>query len=202
MGSCGGQIILRTSSDVFIFNLGLCFEGLFWERCILKGWIACEGHCRLQSWTLIPTGSKLVAKLCMWGTNFSHHSPQSHFIHEPRAVTNVQDWSPHMSFVLKGSQFSVVKCWFKSKTSIQEYRNEIQNSYINLCMNYAVHVSNTMWSIKNQPSNSPSCSDIALRLLVLVVGNLYWGLQSDVFVFNNWGCVLKGCVWERCILKG
>jgi hypothetical protein len=26
--SCGGQIISRTSSDVFIFNLGLRFEGL------------------------------------------------------------------------------------------------------------------------------------------------------------------------------
>ena len=26
---CGGQIILRTSSDVFIFNLGLRFEGIF-----------------------------------------------------------------------------------------------------------------------------------------------------------------------------
>ena len=27
--SCGGHIILRTSSDVFIFNLGLHYEGLF-----------------------------------------------------------------------------------------------------------------------------------------------------------------------------
>ena len=29
-----GHIILRTSNDIFIFNLGLCFEGLFWERYI------------------------------------------------------------------------------------------------------------------------------------------------------------------------
>jgi hypothetical protein len=29
VGSCGGQIILRTLSDVFIFNMGLRFEGLF-----------------------------------------------------------------------------------------------------------------------------------------------------------------------------
>jgi hypothetical protein len=36
---------LRTSSDVvFIFNLGLRFEGLFGERYILKGQIAFEGH--------------------------------------------------------------------------------------------------------------------------------------------------------------
>ena len=27
--ACGGHIILRTSSDVFIFNLGSHFEGLF-----------------------------------------------------------------------------------------------------------------------------------------------------------------------------
>ena len=43
---------------------------------------------------------------------------------------DVQDWSPRMSFILKGSQVSALqlKGWFKSKTSIQEYRNEIQNS--------------------------------------------------------------------------
>ena len=36
-----------------------------------------------------------------------------------------QDWSPHMSFIWKGSQIWALqlKCWFKSKTSIQEYRN-------------------------------------------------------------------------------
>ena len=46
-------------------------------------------------------------------------------------VGNVQDRSPHMGFVLKGSPIWVLqlKGWFKSKTSIQEYRNEIQNSY-------------------------------------------------------------------------
>ena len=51
-------------------------------------------------------------------------------------------------------------------------------------MNYMVHVSNTMWRIKNQPCNYAACSDSALRLLVLVAGKLYWGLQSDVFIFN------------------
>ena len=44
---------LRTSSDVFILNLGLRFEGLFWERYIWKGQIVFEGHWRLQSWTLL-----------------------------------------------------------------------------------------------------------------------------------------------------
>ena len=42
---CGGQIILlRTSSDVFTFSVGLRFEGLFRERSILKAQIAVEGH--------------------------------------------------------------------------------------------------------------------------------------------------------------
>ena len=59
---CGGQIILRTSSGLFIFNLGLCFEGLFWERYILKGQFAFEGHWRLQSWTLIANHKDRLAK--------------------------------------------------------------------------------------------------------------------------------------------
>ena len=54
-----------------------------------------------------------------------------------------------------------------------------------------VCVSSTMWSIKNQPSNSTSCSDSALRLLVLVAGRLYWGLQVKSS-FSIWGCVMKG----------
>ena len=48
---------------------------------------------------------------------------------------------------------------------------------LNLCMNNMIHISSTMWKIKNQPYNSTSCSDNALRLLVLVMGILYWGLQ-------------------------
>ena len=72
---------------------------------------------------------------------------------------------------------------------------EIQNSYYNLCMNYMVHVSSTMWKkIKNQPSNSTSCSDNALaRLLVLVVGQV-------TSSFSIWCCVLKGC-FERGIFS-
>ena len=112
---------------------------------------------------------------------------------------NLQDWSPHMSFILKGSHISTLqlKDSFKSKTSIQEYRNENTKLILNLCMNYVVHVSSTMWRIKNQPSNSTSCSDNALRLLVLVAGKLYWGLQVTSS-FSIWGCVLKGC-FERGI---
>ena len=49
----------------------------------------------------------------------------------PGTANRVQDWSPHMSFILKGSQIATLQLqgWFKSKTSIQEYRNKIQNSY-------------------------------------------------------------------------
>ena len=64
-------------------------------------------------------------------------------------------------------------------------------------MNYVVHVSSTMWEIKNQPSNSTSFSDNALHLLLLVAGILYRGLQVTSS-FAIWGCFLKGC-FERGI---
>ena len=63
-----------------------------------------------------------------------------------------------------------------------------------------VHVSSTTWRIKNQPSTSTSCSNSAIRLLVLVAGILYWGLQVTSS-FSIRGCVLKSC-FERYILKG
>ena len=53
-------------------------------------------------------------------------------------------------------------------------------------MKYMVHASNTMWRVKNQPSNSTSCSDNTLHLLNTVVGKFYW----------VWGCLLKGCLRE------
>jgi hypothetical protein len=74
-------------------------------------------------------------------------------------------------------------------------------SILNLHMNYIVHLFSTMWRIKNWPSNSISCSDNALRLLVLVVGILCRGLELKSS-FSIWGCVSKGFFWERYILKG
>jgi hypothetical protein len=53
---------------------------------------------------------------------------------------------------------------------------------LNLCMNDMVWVSSTMWRIKNQPSNSISCSDNALRLLVRVAGILIE--RTYIFIFN------------------
>ena len=59
-----------------------------------------------------------------------------------------------------------------------------------------------MCRIKNQPSNSTSCSDNALHLLVLVAGIFYWGLQVTS-PFSILGCVLKACFERgRYILKG
>ena len=59
-------------------------------------------------------------------------------------------------------------------------------------MNYMVHVSSTMWRTKKQPSNSTSCSNNALHLLVVVAGRLYRGLQV-MSSFSIWGCIVKGC---------
>ena len=52
-------------------------------------------------------------------------------IHEPnpQPSTNVQDQSPHMSFILKGSQISIVqlKGWFKSKNiEMKLYKTHIK----------------------------------------------------------------------------
>ena len=59
-------------------------------------------------------------------------------------------------------------------------------------MDYVIHVTNTMWRIKNQAFNSTSCIDNALGLLVLVSGRVYWGLQVTSS-FLVWDCISKGC---------
>ena len=75
-----------------------------------------------------------------------------------------------MSFILKGYQISVfqLKGWVKSKTWIQEYRNEIQNSYYTCTWIIWYVFLVQMWRIKNRPSTFTACSDNALRLLVLM----------------------------------
>ena len=70
---------------------------------------------------------------------------------------------------------------------------------LSLCMNYRVHVFSTMWRIKNQPANSTSCSNNALRLLVVVACRLYWGLQvmsSFSIWVALWRVVLKEVYFE------
>ena len=112
--------------------------------------------------------------------------------------SNVQDWSPHMSFILKGYQISTFSV--ERLVHIQDVNPRThkwnRKLILNLCMNYMVHVSSTMWRIKNQPSNSISCSDNAPRLLILVACILCRGLHQLTSSFSNWGCVSKGC-FER-----
>ena len=115
---------------------------------------------------------------------------------------SVQEWSPRMSFILKGSQISTLqlKGWFKSKKSIQEYRNEIPKLILSLCMNYMIHVSGTMWRIKNQPSRANSCSDSALRLSGSCGGQIISSTSSDVFILQFgvafWRVVLREVYFE------
>ena len=118
--------------------------------------------------------------------------------------TNVQDWSPRMSFNLKGSQISVLQFnWRTGSNPRCRFRNTNWGTklIVNLCMNYVVHVSSTMWRIKNQPSNSTSCSDNALHSLVLVAGILYWGLHV-MSSFSSWRCILKGYFEREVYFEG
>ena len=67
-------------------------------------------------------------------------------------------------------------------------------------MNDMIYVSSTMWRIKNQPSNSTSCNDNTLRLLVLVVGRYIENFTCHLHF--NLGLRFEGLFWERYILKG
>ena len=106
-----------------------------------------------------------------------------------------QDWSPRMSFILKGSQISTLqlKCWCKSKTSIQKYRKANTRLILNLCMNHMVYVLSTMWTIKNQPSNSTSRSDNSLCL---------WFLWREDYIEDFKWCLrfqIRVAFWRVCL---
>ena len=155
---------MRSISD-WMGRWGIFFECASWRRIQLKGVV----HGFIMS-TIV------LFKSVVLYIDYSLVLPQLRLV--VAYVINVQDWRSHMSFVLKGSwifglQF---KGWIKSKTSIQEYRNANTKLILSLCINYMIHVSSTMWRFKNQPSNSTSCSDRALGLVLLVAGILYWGL--------------------------
>ena len=57
---------VEISCDVFLFNLGLRFEGLLWKRCILKCQIVFEGHWSLQSWTLVWMANNVIMFSAKW----------------------------------------------------------------------------------------------------------------------------------------
>ena len=114
-----------------------------------------------------------------------------------------QDWSPHMSFILKGSQISAfqLKGWLNPRRQSKNIKMTYK-LILNLCRNYVVHVLSTMWRIKNQPSNCTSWSDNALRLLVVVAGRVYISrTSSDIFILNL-GLRLKGCFLREVYFEG
>ena len=104
---------------------------------------------------------------------------------------------------------SVFKDWRALKFQFFSWRvgSNPRRQSKNIKMKYKTHIElvhqlydtcfQFIWRIKNQPSNSSSCSDNALRLFVLVAGGLYWRLHVTSS-FSIWGCVLKGCL-ERGI---
>ena len=57
----------------------------------------------------------------------------------------VQDWSPHLN--------SIWRAISNPRRQFQKLEMNIM-LILHLCMIHVVHVSNTMWRIKNQPSNS------------------------------------------------
>ena len=100
---------------------------------------------------------------------------------------------PSYDFHFVGSRISAfqLKGLFKSKTPIQEYRNEIRNSY-QTCARIMWYMFQVQCeeSRSNHLSHSTSCIDNALCLLVLVLGRVYWGLQVTSS-FSIWNCVLR-----------
>ena len=58
-----------------------------------------------------------------------------------------------MIFILEGSRILALqlKGWFKSKTTIQEYSNEIKKIRLILCMNHMVPIFSIMRRTHNQP---------------------------------------------------
>ena len=116
---------------------------------------------------------------------------------------NVQDWSPQMSFILKGSRISTLQLegWFKSKMSIQVYGNEIQNSYWTCAR--------IMWYMLPIQCEELRVNHLTLLLCIdkcptLVGSCAEWYIlrtSSDVFVFNS-GLHFEGLFWERYMLKG
>ena len=113
----------------------------------------------------------------------------------------VQHWSPHMNFIMKGSQISALqfKGWFKSKTSIQEYRNEIQKSYQTCAW--------IIWYMFLVQCDESRINHLTLLLEVTIPYSCWFLWQhitlrtsSDIFIFNS-GLHFEGLFWERYILK-
>ena len=93
---------------VFICNLGLHFEGLFWERYILKGQIMFEGFWRLQSWTL----HALMHHTSMFVVKFSLPITSTHqTVHNIIAYNiTVGDWELNLNPESPCASFQASNC--------------------------------------------------------------------------------------------
>ena len=104
-----------------------------------------------------------------------------------------------MNFSLKGSQISVLqsKGWFKFNTSIQEYSDDIQNSYWTCAwiIWYMFPIQCEELRI-NHLTSLLVMTVSALRLLMLVTCKVYWRLQ----VTSSFS--IRGCIWEGCFGRG
>ena len=87
---------------------------------------------------------------------------------------SVQDWALVWVTFWRALKFQSFKCTVGSNPRRQSKNIEMKHKiHIKLVYEfYMIHVSSVMGRIKNQPSNSTSCNDNALRLLVLVLGRL------------------------------
>ena len=105
-------------------------------------------------------------------------------------TTRVQDRSPRMSFILKGSQISTlqVKGWFKIQDINPRLWKWNTKLILNMYMNCTVHVSSTM--VKNQEST------IYILFLVVTVPDAWWFLWRADYVedfkssYSIWGCYI------------
>ena len=109
---------------------------------------------------------------------------------------NVQDWSPHMSSILKSSPISALqlKGWFKSKTSIQEYRNEILNSYWTCAW--------IIWYMFPVQCEELRINHVTLLLVVTMPYAWWFLLWVDYIEDFKWRLVLQfGVAFWRVVLR-
>ena len=114
-------------------------------------------------------------------------------------------WDPSQCSRLKPSyEVHFQELWRRQSKNIK-MKHKTQMVIQNLCMNYKVYVSNTIWRIKNEPFNSTSCSDNTLRFHIFVwtvlEGQNMLRISSDVFIFNLglpafWRVVLRKVCFE------
>ena len=156
------RIILRTSIDVFICNLGLRFEGLFWKGYILKGQIVFEGHRRLQFWTLHKS-------LQAW--EFGYFGGETVEVREPLP--------PHLPKILYFPKMDHAAC---NPCCVCTRASDISQVHVgcpcNLAWNsgilYTSFNARSTWVL----SGSFSCSPFSIEVCVLLA-NVWWNINTS-----------------------